>query len=123
MTEFLEYAKNSVPKRIGCRKPPELLEIERTVCDTNASVPRFEGEEDDQYETRDLPEVPIPGTAAPDPLSVIEISNLSDCERVAKLPSYARNPLEGHEMLFECPGVALDTHTVVDRRFDLKFCS
>jgi len=71
-------------------KAPESLEIECTVCNVNALVPRFKGEEDDRYEMRDLPEVPILGTVAPDPLSVIEISNSSDCEHVTKVPSYAR---------------------------------
>jgi len=71
-------------------KARESLKIERTVCNVNVLVPRFEGEEDDQYKMRDLPEVPILGTVAPDPLSVIEISNSSDCEHVAKVLSYAR---------------------------------
>jgi len=71
-------------------KTPESLEIERTVCNVNALVPRFEGEEDNQYEMRDLPEVPIPDTAAPDPLSIIEISNSSDCKHVAKVLSYTQ---------------------------------
>ena len=85
-----EARKESRNETNWLSKAPESLEIKHTVCNANALVPRFEGEEDNQYETRDLPEVPIPGTAAPDPLSIIKISNSSDCEHVAKLPLYTQ---------------------------------
>jgi len=85
-----EVHEESRNKSNWLTKAPESLEIERTVCNVNALVPRFEGEEDNRYETRDLPEVPILGTVAPNPLSVIEILNSSDCEHVAKVPSYAQ---------------------------------
>ena len=88
-------------------KAPESPEIECTTCDMTMLVPRFEGEEDDQYETKDLPEVLILGTAAPDPCSVTENLDLS----------YARNLFEGHETFVEGLGVAQDTH----RRSDLFF--
>ena len=58
-------------------KAPELPKIECTTCDTNVLVPRFEGEKDDRCETRDLPEVPILGTAAPDPYSVTKNFDLT----------------------------------------------
>jgi hypothetical protein len=89
---------------------PESRDIECTTCNANVLVPRFEGEEDHRYETRDLPIVPIPGTAAPDPSPVINFSNTPACERVAKLPVHARNLFEGREMFIEGPGVAQDTY-------------
>jgi len=95
-------------------KAPEILEIECKTCYTNVLVPRFEGEKDDQYETKDLPEVFIPGIAAPDPLSVTKNFDLS----------HDQNPSECHEMFFEGPGVAQDTQIVLpllDRRSDSFF--
>jgi len=52
-------------------KAPKSFKIEHTVCNANVFVPHFKEEKHDQYETRDLPEVPIPGTAAPDLLSIV----------------------------------------------------
>ncbi len=55
----------------------KMSEIERNVYKEYSSVPHFEGEEENTSEMRDLPVVPIPGIAAPDPLSAIEILNLN----------------------------------------------
>jgi len=79
-----------------------------------SSVPRFEGEEENTSETRDLPVVPIPGIAAPDPLSVIEISKFFEPERVSK----------GRKKFFEVPEVVQDVCAVavfVIYHFELNF--
>ena len=85
---------------------PEPLVIEWKTCKPNVLVPRFEGENKDRCETRDLPEVPIPGTAAPDPLS---ISIPLDPEHVAKSPPCVGNLFEDHEVFLKGPGAAQDT--------------
>ena len=59
-------------------------EIECDDYEEYSSVPCFEGEEENTSETRDLPVVPIPGIAAPDPLSAIEISKFFGPERVSE---------------------------------------
>ena len=77
-------------------------EIECDDYEEYLSVPHFEGEEENTSETRDLPVVPIPGIAAPDPLSAIEISKFFGPERVS----------EGCEKFFEVPEVVQDVCAV-----------
>ena len=77
-------------------------EIECDDYEEYSSVPRFEGEEENTSETRDLPMVPIPGIAAPDPLSAIEISKFFGPKRVS----------EGREKFFEVPEVVQDVCAV-----------
>ena len=86
---------NELPRGLGPK-------IDHEICKSNPLVPRFEGEEDDQAETMDLPFVEGFCAQIKSPVTkIFDFALETMCESVIELPMNISNPLASFLKFFE----------------------